>query len=83
MSFTIGQRVRLSERGLKLFDCKPITVRGEVINWKKRIGFIARITPNKWMVVHWDGNKFPSEAISPICLKPFIDNKEWIPEYGD
>jgi hypothetical protein len=67
---TKGQRVKLSERGIKLFTCKPITLRGEVIDWKKRVGSITRFTPiNKWVVVHWDGNKHPSEAISPVCLE--------------
>jgi hypothetical protein len=66
-----GQRVKLSERGLKYHKSrKPISLRGEIIDWSKRTGTITRVAATGGgIAVLWDGNKYQSDEVSPAFLE--------------
>lgn len=66
-----GQKVRLSERGLKFHKSrKPTSLRGEVIDWSKRVGTITRIASNGGgIAVLWNGNKYQSDTVAPDFLE--------------
>ena len=69
-----GQRVKLSERGLKHFLSMPgVSLRGEIIDWTKRKGTITRVSLSG-IAVRWDGNQGGSDVIGAAWLEPLDED---------
>ena len=65
----IGQRVRLSERGLRVHKST------QKLDWSKRLGTLARFSPQGTRaLVIWDGNKTASDPLPLEMLQPFDDH---------
>jgi hypothetical protein len=70
MTLENGQKVRLTERGLKFHT----SVSGQVArhqNWGVRRGTVKRLIRSRtYAVVIWDGNKSFSDAMPVAFLEP-------------
>jgi hypothetical protein len=54
-----GQRVRLSERGLRYYTKTAGTNRKRTVDWASRVGTVEGVGTRKhvgWLYVRWDGN---------------------------
>jgi hypothetical protein len=70
---TQGQRVRLNERGLRVYSKGAAPGRLPLVNWEDRIGTVWKLTcTRKEARVTWQGNRGPSDAI-PISLLETTD----------
>lgn len=71
-----GDRVKLSERGLRAFTKRGGAPKRRTIDWKSREGSVWAITRGNEVRVIWDGCKAPDFALPMTVF-------EVIPSAGD
>jgi hypothetical protein len=65
-----GQKVRLTERGLK-FHTSVSGQHAPRQNWDRRIGTVKRVTRSKtYAVIAWDGNASLADALPLTFFEP-------------
>ncbi len=70
MKFQQGQKVKLTERGVKaIMSTGGAKVGARVVDWTTRTGTISRVTALKQIVVTWDGNKSDSDSLHPSIFE--------------
>ena len=67
--FFPGQRVRLNQRGVRVFSKANAPGRKAFVDWKKRIGTVVRMIGNKTEVmIIWDGHSSHSLSALSVAL---------------
>lgn len=67
--FRKGQKVRLNQRGVRVFSKANAPGRKAFLDWGKRIGTVVRMVGNRTEVlIIWDGNSRHSLSALSIAL---------------